>query len=181
MSAEKTMQEAPDFLLPITDILSARYYRLALAAAARHDLGAAWSYARFALMIDAQNMKAVALMELCAYEMGEYREIQELFATERSLFDVAIDEEKSLIDDLLVQVRVFVQQKKWRKAILALQAIPHQSVRILNIMGCLFALSGRFGTASEYFAKALALDCGNRLAMAGFADSVKRRKRFWID
>jgi tetratricopeptide (TPR) repeat protein len=127
-----------------------RYYRLALSAAVRRDLSGAVIYARYACLLAPENEDAAKLLELCLYELGE-----------NSSGEVA--------DDGFDQVRALAAQKKWRKAEQAARAIPHQSVRVLNIRGCLLAAAKRYAQAAGCFAAAMNKDRFNRLASAGFA------------
>jgi tetratricopeptide (TPR) repeat protein len=137
-----------------------RYYRLALSAAVRRDLSGAAIYARYACLLDPENEDAAKLLELCLYELGE------------------------VADDGFDQVRALASQKKWRKAEQAARAIPRQSVRVLNIRGCLLAAAKRYAQAADCFAAVLNKDRFNRLAADGFvtanfAQTAARRKWFW--
>jgi tetratricopeptide (TPR) repeat protein len=141
--------------------LEKRYYRLALSAAVRRDLGGAAIYAQYACLLSPENGDAAKLLELCCYELGENGE-----------------------DDGLDQVRALVTQKKWRKAEQAARTIPHQSVRVLNIRSCLLALARQYTQAVDCFAAALGKDRFNRLATdglvaAGLAATAVQRKWFW--
>ncbi|MDR3171512.1 MAG: hypothetical protein LBU17_07790 [Treponema sp.] len=140
--------------------LGVRYYRLALAAASQRDLSGAVVYARYAGLFDAEHQDAAKLLRLCLYELGEPG-----------------GEEPP--DDRFEAVRALAEQKKWRAAARVAQSIPHQSVRILNIQGCLFAVAKRYSKAADYFAKALTKDRDNRLAATSLVELTLRRKRFW--
>jgi tetratricopeptide (TPR) repeat protein len=152
--------------------LGLRYYRLALSAAGRRDLTNAVVYARYACLLDPQHSDAAALLGLCLYELGESE-------APRSADAPVIGEAQDITADALERVRSLMEQKKWRAAARAARAIPHQSVRILNIQGCIFAGAKRYALASDCFAKALAKDRGNRLAAEALAELAPRRKRFW--
>jgi hypothetical protein len=166
--------------------LGRRYYRLALAAAKRRDLTAALRYAGFACRIldmehgDAAYRQAMPylrdtwytentsytegtshlenalrLVEICRYELGETREP----ALER--FDL------------------LVKQKKWKAAAGEAGTVSHQSVRLLNIQGCLWALAKCYALAADCFTRALAKDRGNIFAVDALAELGRQRKYFW--
>jgi tetratricopeptide (TPR) repeat protein len=132
------------------------YYRLALLAAQRRALSGAALYARYALAFNADHEGAAKLLELCLDELGE-----------------AVRGET--LEDGLGPLRVLAGQKKWRAAEKAARVLPRQSVRILNIRGCLLAAAKRYAASSECFAKALRMDRGNALALEGFAETSSRR------
>ncbi|MDR2608841.1 MAG: hypothetical protein LBC57_10670 [Treponema sp.] len=134
-----------------------RYYRLALLAALRHDLGSAVLYASYVLELNAEHAGAAKLLELCLDELGETAS-------------------GNRAPDGLERVRVLAGQKKWRAAEKAAQDLPRQSVRILNIRACLFSLEKRYAEAAECFAKVLTMDHGNALAAEGFVETSLRRK-----
>jgi tetratricopeptide (TPR) repeat protein len=140
--------------------LGTRYYRLALSAAAQRNLSSAVLYARYACLFDGEHRDAAKLLDLCLYELGEQ-----------------VDGES--VDDGLEAVRVLAEKKKWRAAAKAARIIPRQSVRLLNIQGCLWAAAKDHAKAAGYFAKALAKDRDNRLAVAALAELARRPKRFW--
>ena len=83
------------------------------------------------------------------------------------------------LKDAFDQIRSLAEQGKWRKALRQAESIPHQSVRVLLIQGCLHASAKHFGAASRVFVKALEKDCANPLALAGLAEAAKRRKGSW--
>jgi tetratricopeptide (TPR) repeat protein len=138
--------------------LGTRYYRLALSAAAQRNLSSAVLYARYACLFDGGRRNAAKLLELCLYELGE-----------------AAGGE----DDGLEAVRALAKKKDWRAAARAARTIPHQSVRILNIQGCLWAAARDHTQAADCFARALAKDRDNRLAAAGLAELARRPKPLW--
>lgn len=140
----------------------ARYYRLALVLAKRRDLSAAAEYARHALRINGQNELARTLLGLCLYELGEPGAAQ----------DAA--EYADAQDDL--KRADLIRRNSWRKAARIMRSIPHQSVRVLNAQGCLFAAAGRYAKAERFFAKALEKDRGNSLASECLTETVKLRK-----
>ena len=175
--------------------LAGRYYRLALSSAARRDLSGAARYARFAYLLDEGQINAAKLLGLCLYELGE-PEYARYLSTEAGPPPVSeapmvsgdspasgdppvSGEGQPPLKDALDQIRSLAGQKKWRKALLQAEKIPHQSVRVLLIQGCLYASAKHFGAASRVFVKALEKDCANPLALAGLAETVKRRKGSW--
>jgi hypothetical protein len=135
-----------------------RYYRLALAAAQRHDLSGAVRYARYTLALNAEHEGAAKLLELCLDELGEAA--------------------CSVTSDGLEKVRALAGQKKWREAEKAARLLP-QNVRILNIRACLLAVSKRYSDAALCFATVLSMDRCNTGAAEGFAETAARRKWFW--
>ncbi|MDR2404635.1 MAG: hypothetical protein LBD78_11485 [Spirochaetaceae bacterium] len=136
-------------------------YRLALAAAKRRDLSAALAYAEFACLLmpnqgDAAYEDAARLAEICRYELGDAEDPWEAEA-----------------------VYLLARQKKWKAAALAVRRLSRQSVRLLTIQGCLWALAKHDARAADCFARVLEKDCGNRLAAEALAEIVRRRKCFW--
>jgi tetratricopeptide (TPR) repeat protein len=140
--------------------LGTRYYRLALSAAAQRNLGSAAVYARYACLFDGEHQDAAKLLDLCLYELGEQA-----------------DGESA--DDGFGTVRALAEKKQWRAAAKAARTIPHQSVRLLNIQGCLWAAAKDYAKAADYFAQALARDQDNRLAAVCLEDLAQRPRRFW--
>jgi hypothetical protein len=136
-----------------------RYFRLALGAAKRRDLGAALGYVSFARILDPGHGDAACLEELCRYELGE---------------DAGEAREEGL-----ERVGLLAGQKRWKEAARAARDIPRQNVRLLNMQGCLWALAKRYARAADCFAGALARDQGNRLAAEALAELVRRRISFW--
>ncbi|MDR2785218.1 MAG: hypothetical protein LBB83_04810 [Treponema sp.] len=141
--------------------IARRYYRLGLAAAKRRDLTAALHYALLACVLDPEDgaesclRDATQLAEICRNELGEAREP----AFER--------------------IGLLVKRKKWAAAARAAGSISDQSVRLLNIRGCLWALAKRYAPAMECFARALAKDRGNIFAADALAETGRRRNRLW--
>jgi hypothetical protein len=144
--------------------LGTRYYRLALSAAARRKLSSALLYARYACLFDGEHQDAARLLDLCRYELGETAD------------GAGAD---SGVDKGLAEVRALAEKKQWRAAAKAAKAIPRQSVRVLNIQGCLWAKAKSYAKAAGCFARALAKDSDNRLAAAALADLAQRPRRFW--
>jgi tetratricopeptide (TPR) repeat protein len=144
--------------------LGGRYYRLALAAAARRNLSGAVIYARYALMLETEHEDAAKLFLLCRRELGEPGGIEGF--TEAA-------------ETCLEKAKILAAGKKWRQAAQAVRAVSVQSVRILNVQGCLYALAGDYTVAAGCFAQALRKDRGNRLAAECLAELTPKRKRFW--
>jgi tetratricopeptide (TPR) repeat protein len=136
-----------------------RYYRLGLAAAKRRDLSAALRYAGIARALDPEQDGAARLEEICRYELGESGGELQTPEFER--------------------LRLLAGQKKWKAAAEAAEAFPHQSVRLLNMRGCFWALAKRYAPAMDCFAKALVKDRGNPLAAEALAELGPQRNCFW--
>jgi tetratricopeptide (TPR) repeat protein len=135
--------------------MAARYYRLGLAAARRRDLRAALAYAEFARLLDPEHGAAARLGEICRIELGEAGENRE---------------------PDMERIGLLAAQKKWKAAARAAKGLSRQSVRLLNIQGCLWALAKRHGSAAECFAQALERDRGNTLAAEALARLGRQRK-----
>jgi hypothetical protein len=147
-----------------------RCYRLGLEAAKRQDLSAALRYGSFAAILEAEgNLRAfrpaeepeqggaARLVEICRYELGgDFGEGREL-----------------------ERIALLAGQKKWKAAARAARNLPRQTVRLLNIQGCLWALAKRYAPAADCFAGALAKDRGNKLAAEALAELGRRRIYFW--
>ncbi|MHC6202659.1 hypothetical protein ACYULU_05630 [Breznakiellaceae bacterium SP9] len=137
--------------------LSRRYYRLGLAAAKEWYLSAALRYAQCASDMDPQNTDAARLAQLCRYEL-----------------------EGSPDEELLPgEAAVFIQQKKWSKAARLLGKVSHQSIRLLAIQGCLWALAKRRTLSDACFSRVLAKDRGNPLALQALTEQRPQRNFFW--
>jgi hypothetical protein len=134
--------------------MGARYYRLGLAAAKRRDLRSALGYADFARLVEPEHTGAARLGEICRIELGE---------------DGSREPE-------LEGIVLLAGRKKWKAAALAAKGLSGQSVRLLNIEGCLWALAKRPDAAADCFAQALARDRGNALAAKALAQLGRRRK-----
>jgi hypothetical protein len=135
--------------------LAGRCYRLGLAAAKRRDLSAALAYAELSRALDPEKEDPARLAEICRTELGEAGETPE---TEQELS----------------RIRLLAGQKKWKAAAAAARISP-QTVRLLNIRGCLWALAARRGAAADCFAGALEKDRGNTLAAEALAGLGPRR------
>jgi tetratricopeptide (TPR) repeat protein len=148
--------------------LGRRYYRLALSAAVRRDLSGAVTYARYAVMLDGEHRDAEKLLLLCRRELGEGG------GTEGFSDDT---------EERLEKVKTLAAGRKWRQAARAVRTVPVQSVRVLNVQGCLWALAGNYAEAAGCFARALRKDRGSRIAAEAMAAAVAeltlKRKRFW--
>jgi tetratricopeptide (TPR) repeat protein len=136
--------------------LGRRYYRLGLGAAQRRDVSAALRYAEFARILDPGHGDAAHLAEICRHELGE------------------TDGEAEI-----GRLAALAAQKKWKAAAGAAGSVRHQSVRLLNIQGCLWTLAGNYTRAADCFAGALAKDRGNVFAADALAGLGRRRNRFW--
>ncbi|MDR2210381.1 MAG: hypothetical protein LBO65_02800 [Spirochaetaceae bacterium] len=143
----------------LTD-MGGRYYRLGLGAAKRRNLSAALAWADFARVLDPAHEGAARLAEICRIELGGAGEAAAPGAPSP-----------------LNRIGPLAGKKKWKAAALAARKAAHQTVRLLNIQGCLWALAKRYGAASDCFTQALAKDRGNALAVEALA-SLGRRRRF---
>jgi hypothetical protein len=147
------------------DEIARRYYRLGLAAAKRRDLTAALRYAYFACILTPEGgdesgpqdtaRDAMRLADLCRHELGEVR------------------------GPAFEQIGLLVKRKKWAAAARAARAASDQSVRLLNIQGCLWALARRYAPAMDCFASALAKDRGSAFAADALAETGRRRNCLW--
>jgi hypothetical protein len=137
--------------------LAGRYYRLGLGAAERRNVSAALGYADFACMLNPGHENAARLAEICRHERDGAGEAQEA---------------------ALEKIVLLAGQKKWKAAALAAGRVSPQTVRLLNIQGCLWALAKRYAFAADCFAGALAKDRGNALAAEALASLGQRRKYF---
>jgi tetratricopeptide (TPR) repeat protein len=137
-----------------------RYYRLGLGAAKRRDLSAALGYADFARILDPEYEDAARLAEICRHELG------------------AADEADEAREAALERIGFLARQKKWKAAAAAAGRVSPQTLRLLNIQGCLWALAKRYAPAADCFARALAKDRGNTLAVEALACLGRRRKYF---
>jgi tetratricopeptide (TPR) repeat protein len=141
--------------------IARRYYRLGLAAAKRRDLTAALRFAFLACVLnpeggdDSCHEDVEHLAEICRSELGDTR------------------------DPAFERIGLLAKQKKWSAAARAAGTVSEQSVQLLNIQGCLWALAGRHAPAMDCFGKALAKDRGNILAADALAELARRRKSFW--
>ena len=153
--------------------LAPKYYRLALSAASCGDLGAAASYARYALLFDEKHENAARLLCLCLYETGELESAGELIRRFPDLEDAAFTD-MTEINDTNGQVSGFVKRGKWKRAARKINSRSHRSVRVLLILGCIYAASKKYRKASRVFAKALKKDAGNTQAASYLTESVKK-------
>ncbi|MDR2247189.1 MAG: hypothetical protein LBE17_11070 [Treponema sp.] len=154
--------------------LGARYYRLALSEAVRRNLSGAAIYARYAALLDPEHRNAVHLLRLCRDELGESGGTEAFPEESRTELTIPADSREGR-----EKIRLLVAGKKWRAAARAARALPHQSVRVLNIQGCLWALAGNRPKAADCFAQALRKDRFNRLAAEGLAELLPKRKFLW--
>jgi hypothetical protein len=168
--------------------IGARYYRLALGAAKRRDLRTALVYADFACILGASYFADTAYLGDTGYSQDAARfgdaahlEDAEYLADAERLAEICRYElgEEDAREPELEAVGLLVRQKKWKAAALAARGLPHQSVRILMVQGCLWALARDDARAMDCFAGALTKDRGNRLAADALAEIARRRRCFW--
>jgi hypothetical protein len=145
----------------IPEEMARRYYRLGLGAAKRRDLSAALCYADFACVLDPGHEDAARLAEICRQELGDTGEAQE-----------------AAQEAALEKIGFLAGQKKWKAAAVTAGGVSPQTVRLLNIQGCLWALAKRDDRAADCFAGALAKDRGSALAVEALACLGQRRKFF---
>jgi thioredoxin-like negative regulator of GroEL len=161
------------------DAFGRRCYLLALSAAERGDLSAAARLARLALALDGEQQdKARRLLGICLYELGDTANAADLLAEIPDLADAA-RETHALTKAGLDAVEQLVRRGKWRAALKAAENIPHQSVRLLNIRGCILAGAKRYARAGRLFASAGEKDRGGRAAPEYLRETAKRAKSFW--
>jgi hypothetical protein len=142
-----------------SETFAGRCYRLGLAAAKRRDLGAALACAELSRVLDPEHGDAARLAEICRIELGEGGETPEP-------------------EQELSRIRLLAGQKKWKAAAALAARISPQTLRLLNIRGCLWALAKRRGPAADCFAQALAKDRGNTLAAEALA-CLGPRQNLW--
>jgi hypothetical protein len=172
--------------------MARRYYRLGLAAAKRRDLGSALRYADLACLLKSLGRAYAPNQSDMLHEDGEPRQDNTLYQggmpheddepepddmsrlAEICRYELGNDAEGGL-----EQVAALAGQKKWQAAAAAAKAVPRQTVRLLNIQGCLWYLAKRYAYAADCFANALAKDRGNRLAADALVEIRRQRKYFW--
>jgi len=140
--------------------LAKRYYRLALFCARKDDLSGAVKYAQRSLRLNADDASARKLLGLCLYELGELDGALSAFEGSAE-FSEEVRSELKRTGETLKRARELASGKKWRKADALLRGDVRQSVKILNIRGCVKAASGRRRAAAQLFALALEKDVGN--------------------
>ena len=155
--------------------LDTGYFRLALDKARQRDLSGAIAHAQCALRINAENDQARKLLGLCLYELGELDDAAKALAGCDGLAETSYAERERMAEALR-QARELCQQRKWRKAAALLQDLPHQSVRILIMRGCIKANAGNYPAAAKLFARALEKDRGNRLAGEYLTEAARRMR-----
>ncbi|MDR1439511.1 MAG: hypothetical protein LBJ10_05725, partial [Clostridiales bacterium] len=190
----------------IADIadLGRRCYLLALSAAERGDLSSAARLAAraaalggggagarggaalagntrggAALADDTRGGAARRLLGLCLFELGDLRRAEGVLAAFPDLAGAA-SEAREREQAGLGEARRFLERGKWREALKAVEEIPHQSVRLLSIRGCILAEAGNCAKAGELFAQACERDRGGRAARECLMEAaMRRRKPFW--
>ncbi|GHV80485.1 hypothetical protein AGMMS49944_22760 [Spirochaetia bacterium] len=128
--------------------LAHRYYRLGLAAAKQRHVSTALRYAGCASVLDPENSDTAYLAEICRHELGG------------SLTEEQIPGEAAAL----------IKQKSWSKAARLLRKVQDQSVRLLAMQGCLWALAKRRALSADYFVRVLAKDSGNPLALEALTE-----------
>ena len=121
-------------------------------------------------VIEQTRMKQVALGKAADTKRGNNEQTR----TKQTPLEKPIDISKEIIE----RISVLAQQRKWRKALRLVSSIPHQSVRVLNIQGCLYACAQRYKRAARLFSDALEKDHANLLAAKGLIESTQRQKLF---
>lgn len=158
--------------------LSHIYYRLALSEAERGNLSAAVRLASCALSLEGVRDKARRLLGICLYELGETGLAAGLLAECPNLAEearTAHNRTKAELDT----VKELVRRGKLRAALRAAGNIPHQSVRVLNIRGCILAGAGRYVGAGRLFALAAEKDRGGQATAAYLGETARRAKSIW--
>jgi thioredoxin-like negative regulator of GroEL len=161
--------------------LGRRYYLLALSAAARGDLSDAARLAFCAFSLDAEQTNARRLLGICLLELGHTDDAANMLAEFPDLADGA-REARALTKAGLEAVERLIRRGRWRAALKAAEQIPHQSVRLLNIRGCILAGAKRYAGAGRLFALAEEKDRGAAEAPAYLREAAKRAKSlggFW--
>lgn len=139
--------------------LGHRYYRLALSAAKCGDLSGAARLAHCAVSLDGEQDKARRLLGICLLELGDTANAASILAECPELADKARETHERTKAGL-GEVEQLVRRGKWRAALKAAGKIPHQSVRLLNIRGCILAGAKRYARAGRLFALAEEKDRG---------------------
>lgn len=147
----------------INENLAFRYFQLALNCAKARDLSQSVKYARRSLLMKADDDRAIRLLGLCLYELGEVNSALKVMHGYPGFSDELRAECEST-RETLSRAREFAGRKKWRKADALLRANVRQSVRVLNTRGCLKAAAGKYRQAARLFTLALEKDRGNHVA-----------------
>ena len=155
--------------------LSYDYYRMALFCARYNDLSRAVTLARNAICLDPDDERPRRLLGLCLYEMGYMDGAEKALLIFPELYRQVVDEHE-LTREAIEKIRILVAAKKIRKAKTRARKIQNQSVRVLNIRGCLLAASKRYGKAAKIFTRALKKDSGDKTALTGIMEVCKKRK-----
>jgi tetratricopeptide (TPR) repeat protein len=154
------------------------YYLLALSAAERGDLSACARLASLSVALGYARDGAVRrLLGLCLYELGELERAADALADCPELAD-EVRVSQALTKAGLADAEAFLRRGSWRAALRAVSAIPHQSVRLLNIRGCILAGSKRYARAGRLFAQALRKDAGGRAAPEYLREAAGRAPFF---
>jgi thioredoxin-like negative regulator of GroEL len=159
-------------------LIGYRCYLLALSAAQRGELSVAARLAACALSLEETQDNARRLLGLCLYELGNLEAAADILAVFPDLAD-AVREACALTQTGLEETEQFARRGKWRAALKTADRIPHQSVRLLNIRGCILAEAGHYARAGRLFAEAMEKDTGNRFTSACLMETARRTKFFW--
>jgi tetratricopeptide (TPR) repeat protein len=162
----------------LSEELGRGYYLLALSAAERSDLSAAVRFAARAVSLGNARDNVRRLMGLCLYELGEMEKAADLLAAFPDLADSARKVCASTRAGL-GEVERFARRGRWRAALRAAENIPHQSVRVLKIRGCILAGAGRYAGASRLFASAWEKDGGDHAAAEYLRETARHATSFW--
>jgi tetratricopeptide (TPR) repeat protein len=158
--------------------LGRKYYLLALSAAERGDLSGAARLSFCAFSLDEGQAKARRLLGLCLLELGNTEDAAKILAEFPDLAGGA-SEARALTKAGLETVERLIRRGKWRAALKAAEKIPHQSVRLLNIRGCILAGAKRYAEAGRLFALAEEKDRGGVEASEYLRETAKRAKSLW--
>ncbi|MDR1250743.1 MAG: hypothetical protein LBK62_01105 [Treponema sp.] len=156
-----------------SETMARRCYRLGLGAAKRRDLGAALDYTTLARALDPGHEGAARLAEICRRERGGADDMGK--PAVENIEDIENIENIEGFEGLMSLVR----QKKWKAAAEKAKGLPRQSVWLLSVQGCLWALAKHYDSAIDCFAGALARDRGNLLAAKALVGLGRQRKSFW--
>lgn len=155
----------------MSDDSSRLWYSMALSRAVHNDVSGAL---RLGLALKEKNAADLPpeldkLIGLCLHRLGNYSAAGRFFAgfpvlaeeteSDRERALAAFSEVRRLTGEFR---RGFFAKLKHRKALAVLEKLPHQSVRVLNIQGCLHAFLGKEGAAASCFSMALELDRYNK-------------------
>ncbi|MDR1573889.1 MAG: hypothetical protein LBS24_06225 [Clostridiales Family XIII bacterium] len=162
----------------MSEELGRRYYLLALSAAERSELSDAARLATRAVLLGNSRDDVLRLLGLCLYELGETESAADILAAFPDLADGA-RETCASVRAGLDETRRLARFGKWRAALKAAENIPHQSVRLLNIRGCILAGAKRYAGAGKLFALAAEKDPSGRAAPEYLRETAKYTRLCW--